>query len=63
MKIVVFNVNANRGLKFEDIVQFNEFAQDVYHLVGINIRDNEEYFVEEFNSTSEKKEGTKWVFH
>ena len=59
MKIVVFNVNANRGLKFEDIVQFNEFAQDVYHLVGINIRDNEEYFVEEFNSTSEKKEGTK----
>ena len=59
MKIVVFNVNANRGLKFDDIVQFNEFAQDVYHLVGINIRNNDEYFVEEFNSTSEKKEGTK----
>lgn len=59
MKIVVFNVNANRGLKFDDIVQFNEFAQDVYHLVGINIRNNDEYFVEEFNSTSEEKEGTK----
>ena len=48
MKIVVFNVNANRGLKFDDIVQFNEFAQDVYHLVGVNIRNNDEYFVEEF---------------
>jgi|TARA_R110000824_G_scaffold95942_1_gene230233 hypothetical protein len=60
MKIVVFNVNANRGLKFDDIVQFNEFAQDVYHLVGVNIRNNDEYFVEEFNSTSEKKEGTNW---
>ena len=58
MNIVVFNVNANRGLKFDDIIQFNEFAQDVYHLVGINIRNNKDYFVEEFNSTSEKKEGT-----
>jgi hypothetical protein len=51
MKIVVFNVNANRGLKFDDIIQFNEFAQDVYHLVGVNIKNNVEYFVEEFNST------------
>lgn len=61
MKIVVFNVNANRGLKFDDIVQFNEFAQDVYHLVGINIRTSKDYFVEEFvgKEIQNEKEGTK----
>lgn len=53
-QILVWNIVDNRGLKFDDKIQLNQFAKDVLHLTGVDIKNSEDYHVENLNAENER---------
>jgi len=54
MKILVWNIKDNRGLKFDDEVQLDQFAKDIRHLTGIDIQNSDDYHIEKINAENER---------